>query len=185
MFYCCLDGPGYGGGHFRARSEGPVMPIDPNAFREILRGWASGVTVVTSRSGNRMHGMTVSAFSSVSADPPLVLVCANRSSITHGIIEEGGVFAVNILASHQQDVSNLFASSELEDSRLERVSWTPGTTGAPLIDEALASLECRVASAHREGSHTIYVGQVEEIHGTDAEPLPYYQGRYRSLHGED
>ena len=161
------------------------MPIDEEAFKKALRGWASGVTVVTSRSGDKVHGMTVSAFSSVSADPPLVLVCANRSSTTHGIIEEGGLFTVNILASHQQDVSNVFASSKHEDSRLQRVGWTEGETGAPLIDQALASLECRVASAHREGSHTIYIGRVEAVHTSDAEPLVYYQGGYRSLHCED
>lgn len=161
------------------------MPIDPDAFRDALRGWATGVTVVTSRSGDKLHGMTVSAFSSVSADPPLVLVCANRSSTTHGIIEEGGVFVVNILAAHQQGVSNLFASSKYEDSRLERVSWTEGATGAPLIDEALASLECKVASSHREGSHTIYVGRVEAVRTTEAKPLLYYQGGYRSLHCKD
>ena len=157
------------------------MPIDQNAFKEALRGWASGVTVVTSRAGEKIHGMTVSAFSSVSADPPLVLVCANRSSTTHGIIEEGGVFAVNILAEHQQEVSNVFASSKYEDSRLERVGWTEGATGAPIIDEALASLECRVRSAHHEGSHTIYIGHVESVHASDADPLLYYKGGYRSL----
>ncbi len=161
------------------------MPIDSAAFKEALRGWASGVTVVTSRAGKRVHGMTVSAFSSVSAEPPLVLVCANRASLTHGVIEDGGVFAVNILAEHQQDVSQLFASSELEDSRLERVGWTEGKTGAPLIDEALASLECRVASAHHEGSHTIYIGQVEAVHTTDATPLLYYDGGYRSFGCDD
>jgi len=161
------------------------MPVDQAAFRDALRGWASGVTVVTSRSGDKVHGMTVSAFSSVSADPPLVMVCANRSSTTHGIIEEGGVFAVNILAAHQQDVSNVFASSADEDTRLRQVSWTEGQTGAPLIDEALASLECRVTSAHREGSHTIYVGRVEAVHTTDAEPLLYYRGGYRCLHCDD
>jgi flavin reductase len=161
------------------------MPIDQEAFKDALRGWTSGVTVVTSRSGDKIHGMTVSAFSSVSADPPLVLVCANRSSTTHGIIEEGGLFTVNILASHQQEVSNVFASSKNEDSRLQRVSWTEGETGAPLIDQALASLECKVASAHQEGSHTIYIGRVEAVHTTDAEPLVYYQGGYRSLRCDD
>lgn len=161
------------------------MPIDPDAFKKALRGWASGVTVVTSRAGEKVHGMTVSAFSSVSADPPLVLVCANRASATHGIIEEGGVFAVNILAEHQQDVSNVFASSKYEDSRLERVGWTEGATGAPIIDEALASLECRVRSAHHEGSHTIYIGQVESVHANDADPLLYYKGGYRSLRCDD
>ncbi len=161
-----------------------MMAIDQEAFKEALRGWASGVTVVTARSGDKMHGMTVSAFSSVSADPPLVLVCANRTSTTHGIIEEGGVFAVNILASHQQEVSNIFASSQHEDTRLQRVKWSEGKTGAPLIDEALASLECKVSSAHREGSHTIYVGHVQEVHTSDAKPLLYYQGGYRSLHDD-
>ncbi len=161
------------------------MPIDQQGFKKALRGWTSGVTVVTSRDGDQVHGMTVSAFSSVSVDPPLVLVCANQSSITHRIIEAGGVFAVNILASHQQDISSLFASAEHEDSRLERVAWAEGETGAPLIAEALASLECRVSSAHREGSHTIYVGSVEAAHVTDRKPLVYYQGGYRELHGGD
>ena len=161
------------------------MPIDQDAFKEALRGWASGVTVVTSRAGDQVHGMTVSAFSSVSADPPLVLVCANRSSTTHGIIEEGGIFAVNILAEHQQEVSNLFASSKYEDSRLDRVRWSEGKTGAPLIDEARACIECEVASAHHEGSHTIYIGRVEAVHTTNAPPLLYYNGGYRSLHCED
>lgn len=158
------------------------MAIDQERFREALRNWASGVTVVTTRAGNKMHGMTVSAFSSVSADPPLVLVCANKSSTTHGVIEEGGVFTVNILAAHQAEVSNIFASSKNEDSRLEAVAWSAGETGAPLIDGALVCLECTVTSAHQEGSHTIYVGQVEAVHTTDAEPLVYHRGAYRALH---
>lgn len=158
------------------------MPIDQEKFMDALRHWASGVTVVTTRAGDKMHGMTVSAFSSVSADPPLVLVCANQSSTTHGVIHEGGVFTVNILAAHQADISNLFASSKNEDARLQSVSWSEGETGAPLIDEAVVCLECTVTSAHEEGSHTIYVGQVEAVHATDAEPLVYHRGRYRALH---
>ena len=176
MFYFCLD-PFSG-------LLGNSMPIDTESFRDVLRNWASGVTVVTTRAGDKMHGMTVSAFTSVSLDPPLVLVCASQSSTTHGVIEEGGLFTVNILAAHQADISSVFASSKNEDSRLESVSWSVGETGAPLIDEALVCLECRVTSAHQEGSHTIYVGQVEAVHTTDAEPLMYYQGAYRALHNE-
>lgn len=161
------------------------MPIDQDSFKEALRGWASGVTVVTSRAGEQVHGMTVSAFSSVSADPPLVLICTNRDSKTHEVIEKGGVFAVNILAEHQAEVSNTFASSKHESSRLERVSWSEGETGAPLIDEALATLECTVSSAHHEGSHTIYVGRVEAVHSSEATPLLYYKGGYRSLNCDD
>lgn len=162
------------------------MPVDHSAFREVLRNWASGVTVVTSRAGDKVHGMTVSAFSSVSANPPLVLVCANQSSTTHEVIQEGGLFAVNILASHQADISNLFSSSENEDLRLDSVSWSEGATGAPLIDGAVASLECEVHNAHQEGSHTIYVGRVEAVRTReDAEPLLYYDGGYRALHCDD
>ncbi|MGB5810882.1 MAG: flavin reductase family protein [Polyangiales bacterium] len=161
------------------------MPIDGSSFRDVLRNWASGVTVVTTRAGDKMHGMTVSAFSSVSADPPLVLVCANQSSTTHEVIQKGGLFTVNILAAHQAEVSNLFASTEHEDTRLETVAWSEGVTGAPLIDEALACLECSVQSAHEEGSHTIYVGLVEAAHTNDAKPLLYYGGGYRALHCDD
>lgn len=162
-----------------------AVPIDQDTFRRALRGWASGVTIVTARAGDKVHGMTVSAFSSVSADPPLVLICVNRATKTHRLIEEGAIFAVNILAEHQRDISNLFASTEHEDTRLERVPWTEGATSAPLIDGALASLECSVHSAHREGSHMIYIGQVEAFHGTAAEPLLYYDGGYRSLRCDD
>jgi flavin reductase (DIM6/NTAB) family NADH-FMN oxidoreductase RutF len=161
------------------------MAVDQEAFKQALRGWASGVTVVTSRSGDRVHGMTVSAFSSVSADPPLVLVCANRSSTTHRMIEEGGVFGVNILAAHQREVSNLFATPNNEEIRLESVSWTAGETGVPLLDEAVVALECRVTKAYPEGSHTIYVGQVEAVHTSNREPLVYHRGGYRSLLREE
>jgi len=161
------------------------MPIDEESFRDVLRNWASGVTVVTSRAGDEIHGMTVSAFSSVSADPPLVLVCANQASTTHEVIQKGGLFAVNILASHQEQISNVFAAPENEDTRLEGVGWSEGRTGAPLIDEALACLECMVVSAYEEGSHTIYVGRVEAVHTTTAKPLLYFQGGYRALLWDD
>ncbi|MCA9531305.1 MAG: flavin reductase family protein [Myxococcales bacterium] len=157
------------------------MPVHSDAFKQGLRRWVSGVTVVTARAGDEMHGMTVSAFSSVSADPPLVLVCANRGSRTHRIIREGGLFAVNILASDQQAVSNTFASSADEDRRLELVPWHPGQTGVPMVDGALANLECRVVSAYDEGSHTIYIGDVIAAELRDADPLIYYGGSYRDL----
>src|SRR5512139_2637438 len=132
------------------------MALDADQFKSALRCWASGVTVVTSKSGEHIHGMTVSAFSSVSADPPLVLVCANRSSLTHDIITGGQVFAVNILAADQQELSGHFASSKTEASRFEGVAWHAGQTGAPVIDHAPATLECTLRSAYVEGSHSIF-----------------------------
>lgn len=157
------------------------MAVELDDFKKVLRRWASGVTVVTARDGERVHGMTVSAFSSVSADPPLVLVCANRSSTTHGVIEKGGVFTVNILAAHQAEVSTIFASSNNEESRFDSVPWRSGATGAPILEGSLASIECTVTNAYQEGSHTIYVGRVEAVHTEDADPLLYFQGSYRSL----
>lgn len=157
------------------------MPITADDFKKALRHWVSGVTVVTSKEGDRVHGMTVSAFSSVSLDPPLVLVCANQSSTTHSVIEAGGVFTVNILSSDQDEVSNVFASPKHEHCRFDHVEWEEGETGAPVIKGAVVNLECSVVSAHREGSHTIYIGQVESVHHRDAKPLLYYQGGYRTL----
>ncbi|MEM9066846.1 MAG: flavin reductase family protein [Myxococcota bacterium] len=155
--------------------------VDDATFKQVMRRWASGVTVLTSRAGSEIHGMTVSAFSSVSAEPPLVLVCANRSSTTRDVIDAGGVFAVNILSSDQEAISTRFAVVPGAE-RFDGVSWTEGNTGVPLIDGALAQLECRVRSAHLEGTHTIYIGEV--LHGTvdgSKAPLLYFDGSYRRI----
>jgi flavin reductase (DIM6/NTAB) family NADH-FMN oxidoreductase RutF len=138
------------------------------------------VTIVTSRAGERVHGMTVSAFTSVSVDPPLVLICADKSSDTLNVIAEGGVFAVNVLAHDQEELSERFAWGE-ESTRLEGVDWHSGATGSPLLSGVSAWLDCRVAAAHDAGDHVIYVGRVEALETGDAEPLLYFAGKYRSL----
>ncbi|MEM1416148.1 MAG: flavin reductase family protein [Myxococcota bacterium] len=155
--------------------------VDAIRFKQALRRWCSGVTVVTSRGEAGIHGMTVSAFSSVSASPPLILVCCNRDSNTHTFIEESGVFGVNILAAGQEALSNGFADPRRVD-RFEGVAWSPGPkTGSPILDGVAAWFDCRTRSAHREGSHTIYVGDVLELHTRDAAPLLYHDGGYASL----
>ena len=95
-------------------SEGAAVGVSPDEFRDVCARWATGVTIVTARSGDRIHGMTVSAFSEVSMEPPLVLICADRTANTRPVIEEGGVFAVNILARDQEELSNRFASKRDE-----------------------------------------------------------------------
>ncbi len=157
------------------------MPVTEDEFREGLRHWPSGVTIVTARSGGRIHGMTVSAFTSVSLTPPLVLVCADKTSNTHPLIAEGGVFAANILAAGQEALSNRFASKKDEDRRFEGVEWYEGVTGAPILRGVVAALDCRVVSAHDAGDHVIYVGLVEAIETQPAEPLVYHAGSYRPL----
>jgi flavin reductase (DIM6/NTAB) family NADH-FMN oxidoreductase RutF len=139
------------------------------------------VAIVTAAAGDRVHGMTVSAFASVSLAPPLVLVCADKTSHTLELMEAGRVFAVNVLAAGQQPLSNRFASKKDEHRRFEGVAWRRGATGAPLLEGTVAALDCRVVAAHDAGDHVIYVGQVEgaEVHG--GEPLLYHAGSYREL----
>jgi len=157
------------------------MPVSPEDFRAALSRWASGVAIVTAAASDRIHGMTVSAFTSVSLAPPLVLVCADKTSHTLEVIEAGGAFAVNILAAGQEALSNRFASKKDEDRRFEGVRWRRGATGSPLLEGTVAALDCRVVAAHDAGDHVIYVGQVEAAEVRGGAPLLYHAGLYCGL----
>ncbi len=157
------------------------MPVSQEAFRSALSRWASGVTIVTSRDGDEVRGMTVSAFSSVSLDPPLVLVCADRSSDTRRVIDRSGVFAVHVLGREQRTLSALFADKSREAERFRDLPFETATTGAPILAGALVALDCRVVARHEAGDHLIYVGRVEAIRQGEGEPLLYYRGRYCGL----
>ena len=109
------------------------MAVDGETFRQVLGSWATGVTIVTSQHGDVRHGMTVSAFNEVSLDPPLVLVCADKSSNTMGVIEQSGAFSVSILARGQDELSNLFANKQKEAIRFNGLDCTLGVTGCPRI----------------------------------------------------
>ena len=128
-----------------------------------------------------MHGMTVSAFCSVSLDPALVLVCADKTSDTHPIIRAGGVFAVNLLAEGQEELSNRFASDKDEHRRFEGLDCKPGPTGCPHIPGAVATLDCRVVETVDAGDHIVYIGEVADAELTDRPPLLYFDGAYRRL----
>jgi flavin reductase (DIM6/NTAB) family NADH-FMN oxidoreductase RutF len=154
------------------------MSISADDFKRALGRCATGVTIVTARTGDRVHGMTVSAFTEVSLDPPLVLVCADRKSNTLPVIEAAGVFAVNVLARDQQALSKRFASKEDEWRRFDGLETDVGATGAPLLRGVVANLDCRVIAAHPHGDHVVYVGRVEEVRSFDREPLLYYRGTY-------
>jgi flavin reductase (DIM6/NTAB) family NADH-FMN oxidoreductase RutF len=156
------------------------MSIDPGAFKSALTLWPSGVTVVTTVHQGQWKGMTASSFSSVSLEPPLVLVCVARKLLTHQMLSDSGVFAVNILSGAQIDQGKLFAGMmpEIED-RFALGNWGQALTGSPTLLTALAWLDCRVAHAYDGGDHTIFVGEVLAV-GTPepAEvppvPLVYY-----------
>jgi flavin reductase len=158
------------------------MSVDASQFKSALKLWASGVSVVTTTSIQKQHkGMTVTAFNSVSMDPPQILVCLNQGSDTGSAIMESRVFAVNILAEHQQDVSNLFAGGLSHEQRFETVAWQVGSKGSPLLTMSLASLECRVVQQVQAGSHWVVIGEVENVVCRSGEPLLYYHGGYRQL----
>ncbi|MEM9593650.1 MAG: flavin reductase family protein [Acidobacteriota bacterium] len=160
------------------------MPIPSEAYREALRMFASGVTLVTTRTAEgRAHGMTVSAFASVSPDPPLVTVIIDHQHTMHELLEgDNGVFAVSILAEGQQDLSNRFAFTKDED-RFTGSDWTTAATGAPVLNDALAWLDCTVVSRQVAGTHTIYVGEVQAsgVNRPDDPPLVYWNRGYRHL----
>lgn len=157
--------------------------LDSRAFRQALGQFASGVTVVaTLDAEGRPQGLTVSAFCSVSLDPPLVLVCVDSRSETHGGFAASQLFGVSVLAEHQQDVSQRFATLGPDKNTFD---FARGPGGAPLVPGALAQLECRLFAAHDAGDHRIYVGEVFSLAVNPGRPLLYHATGYRRLAGEE
>ena len=154
------------------------MTISTEDFKHALSRRASGVAIVTARHGDHIHGMTVSAFTEVSLDPPLVMVCADKKSNTLPLIREGGVFAINVLARDQQDLSHRFAIKKDEHKRFEGIEVDSGRTGAPLLRGVAVNIDCRVVAEHPAGDHVLFLGQVEEVRSFDREPLLYFRGGY-------
>ncbi|MEO8042227.1 MAG: flavin reductase family protein [Acidobacteriota bacterium] len=156
------------------------MPVTPDDFRAALSRFPSGITVVTSRTATGdLHGITVSAFSSVSLNPPLVLVCIEKTTGSHMAISDTGLFVVNILAAGQDEMSERF-SLPVSD-KFEGVSYRPGVGGIPVLDTALVNLECRIENSFDGGDHSIFVAAVEAVSIRDGKPLVYFHGNYRDL----
>ncbi|HYV07829.1 MAG TPA: flavin reductase family protein [Blastocatellia bacterium] len=156
------------------------MGVSKEEFRNALGRFASGVTIVTARgTDGRPCGITVSAFSSVSLDPPLVLVCIDKRASLHDCISEGVHFAVNILSEDQELMSRRFASKD--EDRFNGTGYRESIQGTPLIDGSLVALECRVVHAYPGGDHTIVVGEVESASVADGKPLAYFRGGYAQL----
>ena len=161
-----------------------TVEVDQAAFRGALGRFASGVTVVSTTLDGVDHAMTVSAFSSVSLDPPLVLICSNKASRFHEAVTQSGVWGVSILAEESREASAWFSSRgrELED-QFAGFSYRRGGSGVPLLDDSLAWLECTTSSIHDGGTHAIMVGSVtgagfrEDVD----DPLLYYRSHYGTI----
>ncbi|MEO7963290.1 MAG: flavin reductase family protein [Gemmatimonadaceae bacterium] len=157
------------------------MSLDQDLYRSVLGRFASGVTIVTVHDEEgRDHGMTVSAFTSLSLDPSMILVCIDRAASMVGQLTEETWFTVNILAASQEALSRRFAKLDAE-VRFDGIGFSRATHGAPVLDDVLAHLECCVKSTFDGGDHAIIIGAVEHAATQEDRPLLYYRGGYAQL----
>jgi flavin reductase (DIM6/NTAB) family NADH-FMN oxidoreductase RutF len=151
-------------------------------FRTALGAFATGVTVITTQSGDQPYGMTANAFSSLSLDPPLILVCVKAQAEGSQIIERNGVFAVNVLGAEQEALSRYFSSKDRPRGAdgFKEISHRRGQSGSPILEGAAAFLDCRLTLRHPAGDHVIFIGEVLAL-GVDpgVEPLLFHLGKYR------
>jgi flavin reductase (DIM6/NTAB) family NADH-FMN oxidoreductase RutF len=157
------------------------MPIEKNELRRIMGHFATGVTIITSRrAAGELHGLTANAFTSVSLVPPLLLICVDKNAESYPCFSETKVFTVNILASDQEGLSRKFAVSG--GNKFEGVSYRIGGNGAPILNGALAYIECTVAKEVDAGDHTVYLGEIQEAETPhEGKPLLFFRGGYREL----
>lgn len=166
----------------------PSGSIDPAAFRTAMSRFASGITIMSTLQGGVAHAMTANAFTSVSLDPALVLVCVDKGVRMHAAVLECGYWAVSVLAAGHRPVAERFAKSGRDlHSQFDGVETVPGRkTGCPLIAGALSWLECRTWATYDGGDHTILVGEVLSVgtgESTDPAALGYYSGHYGEIRG--
>ena len=181
--------PGIRRVHASQVQKGNTMPFDPALFRQVLGRFATGVTVVTTCKGDSRHGMTANAFSSVSLDPPLILVSVDKKADMHGWLEESGVFCVNFLPEHRREWSDWWAGKAPKDGdQFADIPYSAKETGSPVLDECLGFLDCKVWASYEGGDHTLFVGEVQEAaisEDDDLRPLLFYSSKYRKLQAEE
>jgi len=156
------------------------MAVEKAEFRAALGHFAAAVTVVTNKADDgQVAGITVTAFSSLSLDPPLVLICIDKRAKIHDRLVPGGNFAVNILADTQELLSRRFASSQ--GDQFHEVGYSEGLTGAPLLHDVVTAIECRIVELQPGGDHTIVIGEVMGTKIGSGKPLLYFRGGYAAL----
>ena len=159
------------------------MTITPEDLRKAMRNWASGIAIVTASHNGEMHGMTVSSFTSLSLDPPLISVSLYKTSRTHALVSEAGHFGVTILAADQEEISNRFAGRipDTED-RLAGLDIETLSSGAPFISGGLTFFDCRVTQEIPCGTNTLFIaGIVDARSRNDGDPLLYFDQKYQTL----
>ncbi len=160
-------------------TEADVRPVaDQQVFRDVIGRFTSGVTVITTAVDGGRFGTTASAFSSLSMEPPMVLICLNKTSETQAAVMKAGAFVVNILAEAQQDLAYRFAR---KGDKFADLDHDVGRHGVPVLQGTLARLECEVGETVTGGTHTVFLAHVTVAAGHDGTPLTYYRGRFGRL----
>jgi flavin reductase (DIM6/NTAB) family NADH-FMN oxidoreductase RutF len=161
------------------------MPFDPNLFRQVLGRFATGVTVITVCKDDVKRGMTANAFTSVSLNPPLILVSIDKKADTHGLMMECEAFCVNILPEHRREWSDWWAGKAPKDvDQFANMPYSTKATGSPVLDECLGYIDCKVWARYEGGDHTLFVGEVQDASiSSDANlrPLLFFSSKYRKI----
>ena len=159
----------------------PLASVSPALLREVAGTFATGVTVVTTRTPSGLFGCTANAVTSLSLDPPLMLVCLDRSTKTHPRLLEARAFAINIIraAPGAEELCLLFAGKS--EDKFAHVEWREGITGSPLLAASLSHLECELDDTYEGGDHTIFIGRVVAAERGDGDPIVFYRGRFTRL----
>jgi flavin reductase len=159
-----------------------MTPVNADQYKLGMRSLAHAVNVITASQDGRRYGMTATAVCSATAEPPTLLVCLNKSSATHGGVARSKAFCVNVLRAEDSDVSNLFSGAQSGEGRFKAREWSRLATGSPVLVDALVSFDCRVVKKLTYGTHTIFLGQVQQVlFGKKGRPLLYADGQYAKL----
>jgi flavin reductase (DIM6/NTAB) family NADH-FMN oxidoreductase RutF len=160
------------------------MSVTQEEFRRALACFATGVTVVTVDNEGKVEGMTANAFTSVSLDPMLVLVCVDHKARTHAHLHARKRFGINVLSEHQRKISEHYALVERDPARAEPEAgarFDRTQHGTPVLQGALAYLECRLQTTQEAGDHTIFIAEVEDVVVREGRPLLYFQSAYHEI----
>lgn len=158
------------------------MTVEADRLRAAMRNWASGVTIVTAHHQGIRHGMTVSSFTSVSLDPPTVLISLQKGTRTHDLTRNSGYFGVTILTEQQQALSDRFAGRSEEEDRFEGLDTFRLVSETDLLRDGLAVFDCKVTASYESSTHTLFIGEVLAVQvNPQSLPLVYYDRTYRRL----
>ena len=156
------------------------MTIDSRELRRILGHFATGVTVITTRDpAGEPFGLTANAFTSLSLDPPLILICVDKSAQCYSCFAGANAFTVNFLGEDQEEISRRFATKGAD--KFAGLNWREGSNGAAVLDGAIGYLECKITQSYEGGDHTIIIGEVLAGTASGDRPLLFFKGKYQRL----